>query len=121
MLRRNWDVLSGRETASLRRERIRIETAGPHGMGNPILVSRKHLRLLALLAELVRGIDREQHRLAFGSIGAEFLPFERNEPKILPAQHKVPMPRRIGDHARGRYSFLRERSRHTVSSIDCRQ
>src|SRR6202022_2923362 len=77
------------ESASPRREGIGIEPVGPHRIGFLVFVERKHLRLRALLAEFMRGIDREQHRLALALVRAELLAFEGNEPEVLPAHHQI--------------------------------
>src|SRR5262249_23399172 len=62
---------------------IRVESVGPHRRGFAVLVDPQDLRLLALLPELLGGIDREQHRLAFAEVGPEFLAVERDEPDVL--------------------------------------
>src|SRR5262245_38855824 len=69
--------------------RIQVESVGPHRRGFAVLVDPQDLRLLALLPELLGGIDREQHRLALAEVGPEFLAVERDEPDVLLAYDQI--------------------------------
>ena len=52
-----------------------------------------NLRILALLAQLLRGINGKQQGLFFALIGAEFLVMELNDPRIIVPDDKIPSVR----------------------------
>ena len=66
------------------------------GRAAPFSSICKHLGLLALLTELVGGVDREQHRFALALIGAVLLAVELDEPYVLLADDEVTGTRALG-------------------------
>jgi hypothetical protein len=56
----------------------------------PMLVHQQHLRIFTTLAEIVGSIDREKHRLPFGSIRPVLVPIELDEPKVVLTNDDVP-------------------------------
>src|SRR5262245_12404098 len=79
--------LSGHRSPGLRR--IRVEPVGPYGRCFPGLVEAEHLGAFPVVAEQVRGVDREQHRLALALVGTKFLALELDEPDIFLAHDQV--------------------------------
>src|SRR5438132_14260436 len=98
------------ERASLRCRRIGIEPVGPYRIRLPVFVDPEDLCFLALLAELMRGIDREQHRLAFALIGPELVSLEVDQPKVLPTIDEVAPACSAGDKDCKRVSSSQQRS-----------
>jgi hypothetical protein len=49
----------------------------------PVITHQQHLRLFALFAELLGGINREQHRFPLGRVWAVLFAIEVNEPEVL--------------------------------------
>src|SRR5215211_3428610 len=60
--------------------RIRIASVDPFGPDVVVLAHEHHVGLLAVLAELLRGVNGEQHRLVFALVGAELLVIELDHP-----------------------------------------
>jgi hypothetical protein len=67
---------------STRSESVTALPVGPHRDGVPVSTLQQHLRLFALFAELLGGIDREQHRFSLGLVRPVFFAGEFNEPEI---------------------------------------
>src|SRR6266446_2371251 len=55
----------------------------PGGLGLAVLVQLEHLGLLALFAELVRRIDREQHGFPLALVGPVLFTVEFDEPHVF--------------------------------------
>jgi hypothetical protein len=55
-----------------------------------MLVHQQHLRIFTTLAEIVGSIDREKHRLPFGSIRTVLVPIELDEPNVVLTNDDVP-------------------------------
>src|SRR5882757_2431693 len=74
---------------TLQPRRIRVAPVNPGELSRSGLVHERDLRRLALLTELVGGIDGKQHGFTFGVVGAVFLAIELDEPDILLANDQV--------------------------------
>jgi hypothetical protein len=68
---------------STRSESVRVLAVGPHREGLPIGTLQQHLRPFALFAELLGGVNREQHCFPFGLVRPVLFFIELNEPEIF--------------------------------------
>ena len=68
--------------------------------------------ILALFAELVGGVDREQQRLPFGLVGAVFFAVEFDEPHVVLAHHQIPGVWAAGNKRGRKRVTVQMRSRH---------
>ena len=60
-----------------------VAAVHPFGPEMTVLAYQADFRILTLLRELLRGIDRKQQSLALRLIGAEFLAVEFDDPVIV--------------------------------------
>src|SRR5262245_48660670 len=85
-----------------------------------MLVEAQYFRVLAIGAELLRGVNRKQHGLALADIRAKLLAAEFDEPDILLARDQIAPALPVGNECRRLCGLTEPKSQHDVPLSICR-